>query len=387
MTFVTGYNLTQFNRRIDGSSFRDWVSETFEASLETSSLDRRDIDTLIVSSESDFFTLQLNPASVIADDLGLFNIGALRVEGGGASGQLAVHAGVKSILSGASKHVAIIGFDPSASQLPSETIKKLYSYSFDAWTDGMNGVSATALYALSIQIFMSETGLNEYDLANLTINNRENACLNPGAHLKINHSQDEILNSTMISSPYRRLHCSPLSDGAASIILSHKNYIPSKRKTAPKVIGIGSSVDRVNLGARLEMGEFTSKTISMKNACKMADIKPSEIGLAELYDAYAGAQFQAIKALGLSSDFLKDFRNGRFHKDGEMPINLSGGLMGQGAPVGATGVGQAATCSMLLEGEYHDELQINDIPKYALADTHGGIGTTSATSILESNIN
>ena len=167
MTFVTGYNLTQFNRRKDGSSFRDWVSETFESSLETSSLDRRDIDTLIVSSESDFFTLQLNPASVIADDLGLFNIEAVRVEGGGASGQLAVHAGVKSILSGTSKHVAIIGFDPSASQLPSETIKKLYSYSFDAWTDGMNGVSATALYALSIQIFMSETGLNEFDLANL----------------------------------------------------------------------------------------------------------------------------------------------------------------------------------------------------------------------------
>ena len=56
MTFVTGYNLSQFNRRKDGSSFRDWASETFEASLEISSLDRRDIDTLIVSSESDFFT-------------------------------------------------------------------------------------------------------------------------------------------------------------------------------------------------------------------------------------------------------------------------------------------------------------------------------------------
>ena len=161
MVFVTGYHLTEFNRRKDGSSYRDWISETFEASLEMSCMDRKDIDTLIVSSESDFFTLQLNPSTVIADDLGLYNVEALRVEGGGASGQLAVHQGIKSILSNTSENVAVIGFDPSASNLPSETVKKLYSYSFDAWTDGMNEVTATSLYALSIQIFMDGCSLHQ----------------------------------------------------------------------------------------------------------------------------------------------------------------------------------------------------------------------------------
>ena len=175
MVYVTGYHLTDYNRRKDSSSFRDWVSETFEVSLSMSELDRHDIDTLIISSESDFFTLQLNPSAVIADDLGLTNVEAFRVEGGGASGQLAIHQGVKSILSSSSKNVAIIGFDPSASQLPSETIKKLYSYSFDALTDGMNEVTATSIYALSMQIFMETTGLGENDLADVTINNRNNA--------------------------------------------------------------------------------------------------------------------------------------------------------------------------------------------------------------------
>ena len=384
MVFVTGYHLTEFNRRKDGSSYRDWISETFEASLEMSCLDRKDIDTLIVSSESDFFTLQLNPSTVIADDLGLYNVEALRVEGGGASGQLAVHQGIKSILSNTSENVAVIGFDPSASNLPSETVKKLYSYSFDAWTDGMNEVTATSLYALSIQIFMDETGLDENDLANLTINNRNNACLNPGAHLKLKHTQEEIINSPVISSPYRRLHCSPLSDGAASIILSNK--ISSKRKTAPSIIGIGSANDKVNLGARDEIGEFKSKKLAMKKACQMAQVLPSEIGFAEVYDAYAGAQFQAINALGLSNNFLKDFRDGVFNLDGKLPINISGGLMGQGAPVGATGVGQTATCAMVLEGNYHDKLQFSLIPKFALADTHGGVGTNAAVSILQSNV-
>ena len=384
MVYVTGYHLTDYNRRKDSSSFRDWISETFEVSLSMSELDRHDIDTLIISSESDFFTLQLNPSAVIADDLGLTNVEAFRVEGGGASGQLAIHQGVKSILSSSSKNVAVIGFDPSASQLPSETIKKLYSYSFDALTDGMNEVTATSIYALSMQIFMETSGLGENDLADVTINNRNNACLNPRAHLKLNHTRDEIKNSPIIASPYRRLHCSPLSDGAASVILS-KN-ICSRRKTAPSIIGIGSATDRVNLGYRNELGEFIAKTLAMKKACKMAQIRPNEIGLAEVYDAYAGAQFQAIRALNLSLDFLKDFRDGVFNSDGSLPVNISGGLMGQGAPAGAIGVGQTVSCAMLLEGNYHDKLQMSKIPKYALADTHGGVGTLSAVSILESNI-
>ena len=175
-----------------------------------------------------------------------------------------------------------------------------------------------------------------------------------------------------------------MSDGSASIILS--NRTSSKRKTAPSIIGIGSANDKVNLGARDEMGEFSSKKHAMKKACQMAQILPSEIDFAEVYDAYAGAQFQAIKALGLSNELLKDFRDGVFNLDGKLPINISGGLMGQGAPVGATGVGQTATCAMILEGNYHEKLQISSMPKYALADTHGGVGTISAVSILESNI-
>ena len=384
MVYVIGCHLTEFNRRKDGSSYRDWVCETFEASLAMSSLERKDIDTLIISNESDFFTFQLNPSTVIADDLGLHKVEIVRVEGGGASGQLAVHQGVKSILSKKSQYVAIIGFDPSASYLPSETVKQLYSNSFDSLTDGMNGVTATALYALSIQLFMKKTGLNETDLANATINNRNNALHNPGAHLKLKHNQQEIFASPVISSPYRRLHCSPLSDGAASLILSNKK--PLNRISAPNIIGIGSANDMVNLGARDDIGEFVSKKEAMKKASSMAGIRANEIGFAEVYDAYAGAQFQAIKALGLSSDFLKDFRDGHFSLDGKLPINISGGLMGQGAPVGATGVGQTATCAMVFEGKYHKNLQIKNIPKFALADTHGGVGTLSAVSILKSNI-
>ena len=120
----------------------------------------------------------------------------------------------------------------------------------------------------------------------------------------------------------------------------------------------------------------------MQRACGEADLKPSQVNVAEVYDAYAGAQLQAIDALGLSDDLGKDLQSKRFAMDGQTPINLSGGLMGQGAPVGATGVAQTATCALLLEGLYEKELQPQSLPQYALADTHGGVCTTAAVTLL-----
>ncbi len=382
MVSVSGAALTPFCKSKDGSAFRDWAGSAFKQALAISTLDRCDIDMLVLASESDFFTLQLNPVSVIADDLGLAGCSTLRVEGGGASGQLAVHAGVRAILSGTARHVAVIGVDPSASQLSASAVKALYSFSFDAWSEGFAGVSATTLYALSVQGFMERLQLSKSHLAAVTIQNRENACANPNAHLGRRHTVQEIDDCTLIAAPYRRLHCSPLSDGAAAIILSKSGALPATRKTAPVILGIGASSDRVHLGARPEPDRFTAKSTAMKRACKSAGIEPKDIGFAEVYDAYAGAQLQAIEALGLSENIGQDLDAGEFGPTGRCPINLSGGLMGQGAPAGAIGVAQTANCALFLEGRNQSGLQPANPPRYALADTHGGICTIAAVTVL-----
>ncbi|WP_299859548.1 thiolase family protein [uncultured Roseobacter sp.] len=379
---VTGAALTPFNRRKDGTGFRDWALSAFEMALERSGLEHSNIDALYVASESDFFHLQLNPASVLATELGLTGVAATRCEGGGASGQVAVHAAARAIQAGAAKHAAVIGVDPSASSLSGDAVRTLYGFSFDAWTDGMTGLTSTALYALSFQAFAAEHGGAEVDLATVTLQNRGNACHNPGAHLPRSDSLQDIADSPAIASPYRRLHCSPLSDGAAAIILSRTDAIPRGRAGAARIAGMGAATDHMHLGARADPGFFTAKQIAMQRACAEAGATPAEIGLAELYDAYAGTQLQAIAALGLSEDVSRDLNDGAFAPSGRCAINLSGGLMGQGAPVGATGVGQTATCALLLEGRYHPALQPDTLPRYALADTHGGVCTVSAVTIL-----
>ena len=379
---VTGSAMTPFNRRKDGTGFRDWAATAFDAAIAMAAIDRTDIDALFVASESDFFSMQLNPASILVSELGLVGVAATRCEGGGASGQVAVQAAARLVQSGAARHVAVIGVDPSASSLSGDAIRALYGFSFDTWTDGMTGINSTALYALSYQAFAAQFHTTEEDLAAVTMQNRQNACQNPNAHLPRRDTIAEISASQMIASPYRRLHCSPLSDGAAALILSRKIDAPSSRAKAPRLIGMGASTDHMHLGARPDPGLFTAKTQAMKRACAEANIGPADIELAEVYDAYAGAQLQALTALSLSVAPSKDLTNRRFAPDGTCPVNLSGGLMGQGAPVGATGVAQVATCAQILEGRYHPDLQPATLPTFALADTHGGICTTAAVTIL-----
>jgi acetyl-CoA C-acetyltransferase len=385
VVLVIGAAQTVFNRRRDGSGFRDWATEAFEAALAMSELARGDIDALIVGSESDFFTLQLNPASVLAQDLGLCGAETLRVEGGGATGQLAVHAGVDRILSRRARHVAVVGVDPSASTLAGNSIRELYGYSFDFWTDGLSGVTATALYALSWQAFAAAHGSTSDDLHAITTKNRLNAMSNPNAHLPRQHAPDDFAAAPMIASPYCRLHCSPLSDGAAALILSAHSAAPeARRRHAPRITGIGAASDHPGLGHRPEPGNFRAKTKAAGRALGMAGITASDIDVSEIYDAYAGAELQAIEALGLAEDPLRALRNGDIGADGIRPVNISGGLLGQGAPVGATGVSQTATCALLLEGRYHAGLQPRRLLRHALADTHGGVGTTCAVTVLTS---
>lgn len=376
---VAGVGMTRFGRLRD-LSFRDLAADAFEAALLMAGLERGDVDALVLAAESDTFTLQLNPSAVVADDLGLVGAAASRVEGGGASGGLAVQAGAARILAGLSRRVAVVGVDVTASSLPGDAVRDLYGFSFDAWAEGMTGVTATALYALSFQAW--DGGATEDDLARVVLKNRGNACLNPRAHLPRRHEPGEVEASPLVASPYRRLHCSPLSDGAAVVILARPADLPATRRGAPRLLGIGAATDAAHLGARARPGRFAAKSVATRRALEMAGIGPEAVVAAEVYDAYAGAELQGVAALGLSENPVADLRAGRFDGGGALPVNLSGGLLGQGAPPGATGVAQVATCALLVEGRYHPGLQPAHPVDVALADTHGGVCTTAAVTIV-----
>ena len=282
----------------------------------------------------------------------------------------------------------MVGYEHAASHLSGDDVRTLYGLSFDADLEGFNGVTATSLYALSIQHYMARFGATLAQLAAVSVKNHGNALLNPNAHKPMKVTVDEVLASPMVSSPYRLLDCSLISDGAAALVLtSDRSIAMATGRPAVRIAASACATDHVRLGDRTEPGLFRSKTVASADAYRQAGIErpADEIAFAELYDAYTGAELQGIEGLGLCRPGAAGplLTEGVFDRQGPLPVNLSGGLIGQGGPPGATGIAQVATLTQLLQGRYHPGLQPGTDRRFALADAHAGVGTLSVVHVLE----
>jgi acetyl-CoA C-acetyltransferase len=376
---ILGGGAVPFRRYSDGSHWRDWVSDAIEGALAEANLERRDIDSVVVASESDFFSLQLNPAPVILDDAGLTGCPAVRVEAGGASGGAALRTAFTQLTAGLADCVLVVGFEAGAGHLPADTTQLLYGLSFDAEIEGMAGATAVSLYALSISLHMAVHGTTVEQMASVSVKNHGNALANPLAHKPMRITVEDVLASPEISAPYRRLDCSPVSDGAAAVVMARPGWAPAPTGPRCWITGSGAGTDHPRLGDRPEPHAFAAKQQAARAAYEMAGVaKPrSQIQVAEVYDAFTGAEIQAIEALGLAQagEAGPAVAAGEFSADGPTPVNLSGGLIGQGGAPGAVGVMQAVTVARLLAAD--------DGPDRGLIDVHGGICTTNFVHVLE----
>lgn len=384
--FVAGSAMTDFGRRRDSSTPRDWVRHVSQQALQDAGIDMKDIDAVVFASETDFLTLQLVPAVLLADEIGLVPQSTVRVETGGASGAQAIRIGLMHILSGLHRTVLVVGFEFAASHLSGENVRMLYGLSFDADLEGFNGVTATALYALSMQAHMARFGTTAAQLARVSVKNHGNACSNAHAHKPMRLTVDDVLASDLISDPYRMLDCSLISDGAAAVVLTGERPVRQDRPPV-RIAASACANDHVRLGDRAEPDFFRSKHIAAQIAyCQAGIDRPREqIAFAELYDAYTGAELQGIEGLQLCPRGHSGpaMVAGEFDVDGLIPVNLSGGLIGQGGPPGATGVAQVHTLLHLLQGRYFSALQPRTSRRFALADAHAGVGTLSVVHLLE----
>jgi acetyl-CoA C-acetyltransferase len=385
---VAGSSILPFGHSKDGSTWRDRAFLAANTALSDAGIAPGDIDALVVATESDLVSLQVNPAPVVASDLGLPHLPAVRVEGGGASGALAVRTGVHHILSGLYSRVLVVGFDDAASHLDRSGVGLVYGLSFDAEVEGFLGATAAALYALSAQGYMARHGVDVRQFAAVAVKNRSNALSNPNAHLPMTSTIEDVLASPIIAPPLKRLDCSPLSDGAAALILSRERDMPRQSGFAPvRIVASAAAADWPRLGDRDDIARFAGKARAAVAAYAQAGIEsPStEIDVAEVYDAFTSAELQGIEALGLAREGQAGHQivNGEHDRHGRLPVNLSGGLLGQGGSPGAVGVAQVATIARLLQGRYHAGLQPVRRLRRGLAEAHGGVATLNCLHVLE----
>ncbi|MEM7797710.1 MAG: thiolase domain-containing protein [Chloroflexota bacterium] len=393
---VVGGGLTKFSSNRKDANVRDLVIEAVIAAVDDAGLDSLEaVEHGLTSYESDHFNRQMTLGAILHDHIGMTPKPNLRVEGGGATGGLALRTAYAYIKSGLCESIIVYGGETNGRSVSSATAQQFFSLSSDADWEMMVGGTYTAYYAAMIREHMRLYGTTEAQFAAIAVKNRLNARSNPIAQKPMTLTIDEVMASTPIAEPYKLLDCSLLSDGAGALILSTEEWAKThsgKWKSRPRVYfsGTGCGTDSMRLGDRPfpypGLAHFRGKRKAAEAAYAMAGISDplKQIDVAELYDSYSGVELQAYEELKFCEygEGGPAAAEGRFGLDGEIAANSSGGLLGRGAPVGATGIAQALEIVWQLRGDVAPERQVASA-KRGITDTHAGTGTHCVVNIFE----
>lgn len=394
---VLGGGLSKFEAdRADGA-IRDWVVEAVLATLEDAGVEVHHVEHGITSYESDHFANQMTLGAILHDSVGLCPRPNVRVEGGGATGALALRTAFAYIRSGLCDSVLVYGAESNGRRIPSAMATQLLSLSSDADWEMLVGGTYTAYYAAMIREHMRRYGTTEAQLARVAVKNRRNAALNPYAQAPMaDLTIDQVLASPPIATPYKALDCSLRSDGAAAMLLATRDWAIRHSRAwteRPKVrfAATGCGTDFMRPGDRPTpypgLAHFRGKREAASNAYAMVGVTDPlrQIDVAELYDSFSGVEIQAYEDLGFCAygQGGPAVEAGLFDLSGELPVNASGGLLGFGAPAGATGIAQAVEILQQLQGRARDPRRQVAGARRGLTDTHGGTGTFCVVNIFE----
>ena len=346
----------------------------------------------LASYESDHFNMQMTLGAILHDTIGMTPKPAARIEGGGATGALALRTAYAHIQSGLCDSILVYGVEKNGRGISSRTANQLFAMSADVDWETAIGGTYTGFYAAMMRAHMAEYGTREEHFAHVAVRNRRNAAFNPIAQKPMDITIADVLASRPVAEPYKLLDCSLLSDGAACVLLSTEDWarahVPAFSERPPVIFaGTGCGTDTMRLGDRYpHITNFRAKQVAARAAYAMAGVADPmrELDVAELYDSYSGVEIQAVEDLGFVARGAggRAVADGAFDLDGALPVNTSGGLLGRGAPVGATGILQAIEVARQLWGAVDARRQVAGA-KRGLTDTHAGIASISVVNVFE----
>ncbi len=332
---------------------------------------------------SGLFNGQEHLASLIPDYLGKRYTPSTRVESACASGGLAVRTAFMEVSSGMSDYALALGVEKMTDVSGGEATFGLSTAS-DSDYEAFHGINFPGLYALMAKAHMDKYGTTSEQLAAVAVKNHLNGSKNPHAQFPFTIKTETVLNSVKIADPLRLLDCSPITDGAAALLLTTVEEAKRLKKQPLVVIsGIGNATDTIALAQRKDITYLEAVAKATQSALKMSGKKIDDIDFAEVHDCFTIAEILIMEAMGIAERGQggKAVVNGLTAIDGKFPINPSGGLKSKGHPVGATGVAQIYEAVSQLRGQSEGR-QIKNA-KTALTQNMGGSGGSSVVHILE----
>lgn len=379
---IIGAGSTKFGEHW-GKSFRELIAEAGIEALQKSGLAGKDIQAIYgACMASGRFIAQEHIGALIADQLGLNPIPATRLEAACASGGVALRNAYLAVASGAYDIVAVGGVEKMTEVSTSEAAIALGGAG-DQETELFHGASFPALYALMARRHMHDFGTTEEQLAAVAVKNHKNAMKNPSAQYHREITVEDVMQSGYIASPLKLLDCSPITDGAAALILCETEKAKKLGLEAIEIIGSAQASDSLALTGRRSLTEIMATKKAAKEAYRQAGIKVEDIDFAEVHDCFTIAEILAIEDLG----FFKKGEGGKATERGEtalnaeISINPSGGLKAKGHPVGATGIAQAVEAYLQLQGKARGRQVKN--AKIGLTHNVGGSGATAVVHLFK----
>ncbi len=378
--YVAGVGQTKFGELWE-QDLRDLGLNAAKQALADARQEISAVDAILVANmNAGIFSGQEHLGALFAAELRT-NVPAFHIEGACASGGLAINLAWTMLASGQYQNILVIGAEKMTDVDGAEATRGLNSAADEEW-EGFYGVTFPSLYAMIAREHMRLYGTTREDLAAVSVKNHANALLNPDAQFRKAISVAAVLEATPVAEPLGLLDCSPISDGAAAVILSTRKPKNSSKHSV-RILASNVAQSSLSLHNRQEISTIDATITAAQMAYKAAKLKAADIDIAEVHDCFTIAEILAYEDLGFAKkgQGVDLIRSGATNRDGKLPVNVSGGLKACGHPVGATGVKQIVELTKQLQGRA-GERQVQKQLKHALAHNVGGSGATAVVTIL-----
>lgn len=407
---VVGVGMSKFGVFPEKTS-RDLFVEAFQELRQSvqKGFDPKDIEAFYMGNfSSDYFENQAHLAPIVASWVGLSPVASTRIEDACASGGVALRQGVLAIASGEVDMVLVGGLE-KMTDLPGAKVTDALALAADSMFEIPAGFTFPGFYAAMATAYIDQYKADPDALLRVGIKNHENGALNEKAQfnqtikdviigkqrkaeqkgLPVPQWEDEMAflkdpkANPMIAWPLRLFDCSPVSDGAAAVLLVSEEMAEKFTDEPIFIVGSGQASDG-SLAERSSLSEVPAAAKASARAYEMASLTPEDIDFAEVHDCFTIAEIMATEDLGFfpRGEGWKAAMDGRTARDGSHPINTSGGLKSKGHPVGASGVGQVVEVWKQMHG-LAGERQLRGNLRHGLTHNVGGTGQTCVVHIFE----
>ncbi|HEY9122130.1 MAG TPA: beta-ketoacyl synthase N-terminal-like domain-containing protein [Brevefilum sp.] len=407
---LVGAGMSKFGAFPDKTS-RDLFVEAFcdLKNYVDKGLDPERIEALYLGNfSSDQFEKQAHLAPILASWIGISPVPTMRIEDACASGGVALRQAALAIASG-EYDVVLVGGVEKMTDLHIAQVTEALGTAADSQFEIPAGFTFPGFYAAMATAYMAKYDAPKEAFYHVSIKNHKNGALNDKAQYQqtirqileskkeraamkgrpVPEWEDEMeflsdpKGNPNIAWPMALFDCSPVSDGAAVALLVAENLAKEFTDKPLYLIGSGQASDGA-LSDRETLASIPAAELAGTQAYRMAGINPEDIDLAEVHDCFTIAEIMASEDLGFypHGEGWKAAIQGKTARDGDRPINTSGGLKAKGHPVGASGVGQVVEIWKQLHG-IAGERQIEGEPRIGLTHNVGGSGQTCVVNIFE----